>query len=706
MTFFPDSVRKAFIVTLTVLIAATALPLLLFIGEERRHALEVAVEAAENALILQASHMNRWFEQDMMERVRNAADLASVRSRDLEAMADDFRALVGRGTVLTNLAYVDVRGRPIAGATEGAAPDRTIDLSDRAYFQAALRGEEAISPVLLSRVDGDPIIVFSVPLRREGAFGGLLFGAVRLVQLIDMIEYQRFGQSGRFRLFDGSGRLLERSEEYPPSSLPLFDATEVRRRGALTAEVGNGNGGRALLRLHPLARSGLFIGAELDFAEINAGARRVTRAAGLVLALLGGVGTGLFFLLSRRISRSLALLTATLSATAEGLYDPQPEEVLAPLPEEFRHIGEALNGLQRRVNASIAEIRERGIRDGLTGLHNRQFFEEALHRLGRGDQDPVTAVMCDVNGLKLVNDGLGHIWGDRLLKKAADVLREVAGPEDIVARIGGDEFVLLLPRSDDARERELSERLSERLRRNGNGNGGDDDIPLFMAWGMARDDAARRNLEEVVKDADERMYARKETRRADTQRAILDVFFRKIRARERRRIDHMERCRTVMGAFLLSRPDVDAPFRDRMTRLASLHDIGIVGVDGTVVAKEGPLDADDWRAIRSHPEIGYRIASAIPHLADLAEAILHHHQRWDGRGYPFRKTTPLSGESIPLESRLMSLVDAYEAMTGRTYAPPLSHDEAIAEIRRCAGSQFDPLWAERFALFLETWQPI
>ncbi len=706
MAFFPDSVRKAFIVTLTVLVAATALPLLLFIVEERSHALDTAVKAAENALVLQASHMNRWFEQYIMERVRNAADLASVRSRDLEAMAADFQALVGRGKVLTNLAYVDVRGRPVAGATEGAAPDRTIDLSDRAYFQAALRGEEAISPVLLSRVDGDPIVVFSVPLFREGTFDGLLFGAVRLAQLIDMIKDQRFGQSGRFRLFDGSGRPLRRSEEYPPSSPPLFDATEARRPGALTVEVGNGEGGRALLFLQPLARSGLFIGAELDFAEINAGTRRVTHAAGLGLLLLGGVGTGLFFLLSRRISRSLKTLAETLAATAEGLYTPLPEEALAPLPEEFRHIGEAVNELKRRVNASIAQIREQGIRDSLTGLHNRLFFEEALHRLGRGDQDPVTAVMCDVNGLKLVNDGLGHLWGDRLLQKAADVLRDVAGPEDIVARIGGDEFVLLLPRSDDARERALAERLGERLRRNGNGDGGDDDIPLFMAWGMARDDAARRSLEEVVKDADERMYARKETRRADTQRAILDVFFRKIRSRERRRIDHMERCRTLMGAFLLSRPDIDAPFRERMTRLASLHDIGMVGVDGAVVAKKGPLDADEWRAIRSHPEIGYRIASAIPHLADLAEAILHHHQRWDGQGYPFRKTTPPAGESVPLESRIMSLVDAYEAMTGCTYAPPRSHDEAIAEIRRCAGSQFDPLWAERFALFLETGQPI
>ncbi|QTX32428.1 hypothetical protein KAR29_00300 [Aminithiophilus ramosus] len=228
MAFFPDSVRKAFIVTLTVLVAATALPLLLFIVEERSHALDTAVKAAENALVLQASHMNRWFEQDIMERVRNAADLASVRSRDLEAMAADFQALVGRGKVLTNLAYVDVRGRPVAGATEGAAPDRTIDLSDRAYFQAALRGEEAISPVLLSRVDGDPIVVFSVPLFREGTFDGLLFGAVRLAQLIDMIKDQRFGQSGRFRLFDGSGRPLRRSEEYPPSSPPLFDATEAQ----------------------------------------------------------------------------------------------------------------------------------------------------------------------------------------------------------------------------------------------------------------------------------------------------------------------------------------------------------------------------------------------------------------------------------------------------------------------------------------------
>lgn len=166
----------------------------------------------------------------------------------------------------------------------------------------------------------------------------------------------------------------------------------------------------------------------------------------------------------------------------------------------------------------------------------------------------------------------------------------------------------------------------------------------------------------------------------------------------------MDRCRDIMDRFLKTIPEVDGLFRKRMVRLAAIHDIGLIGVDSEILAKKGPLNDEEMREVRSHPEIGYRIAFAVPNLSDLADPILHHHQRWDGRGYPLRKS-PVSGEDIPLESRIMSLVDSYEAMTHREYSPILSHSEAIEEIRASAGSQFDPIWAERFASFLETWQP-
>ena len=702
----PDSAKKTFFLVLAVLIAASALATFLVIANERRHVLETAIEATEHAVELQATYLNRWFERNILEDVRGLTGLSSVRSRNLQAMATDFRALADDRTDLADLVYIDGTGRPRASSsTTDPLGEADLDFSDRDYFKAAQKGEESISPILRSRFDGNLLIIFSVPLFQGQDFDGLILGSVRLAHLANMIQDQRFGKTGRFRLFDGSGQSLENLAENGEGT-PLFDAAQVREEGSLTTRLSKASGEQVLRHVRPIAHSGLFVGAELDFAEIYASTGRMTDMTLLSLLLLGGLGVALFSLLFHRLARSLDVVTSDLARASEGDYDAMAEETLAGLPLELRRIGRAIEDLKGRIKTSIAEIREGGIRDSLTGLHNRQFFEESLRRLSRGDDDPVTIVMFDVNGLKLVNDGLGHLWGDRLLEKAATILREVAGPDDIVARIGGDEFVLILPRSDDERERQLEERLKARLReREGAEPESEEDIPLYMAWGLARGHGAVRSLDEVLKDADEKMYARKETRRADTQRAILDVFLRQIHNKERRRINHMERCEALMEAFLLSLPEIKASFRERMTRLASLHDIGFVGIDADIVGKQGPLNEEEWRAIRSHPEIGYRIAAAVPHLADLAEAILHHHQRWDGKGYPLRDDRPLVGEAIPLESRIMSLVDAYEAMTGCAYAPPKSHREALAEIDRCSGTQFDPQWAETFIQFLQDWRP-
>lgn len=353
-----------------------------------------------------------------------------------------------------------------------------------------------------------------------------------------------------------------------------------------------------------------------------------------------------------------------------------------------------MEDLKEKVCKSIQEVREMSVRDSLTGLHNRRYFEEEVSRLGRGDQDPITVAMCDVNGLKLVNDALGHEWGDKLINKAATVLKDVSQPGDTVARLGGDEFALLVPNSSE--KRDIGAELKARLEQ-ADSNG---DIPLQMAWGIATGEASRRSIEEIIKDADERMYARKETQRDDARDAILTFFLRMISSREGRKVGHMKRCRSIMAAFVPTIDEVDEIFRKRMIRLAEIHDIGLVGVDPKILGKKGPLTDEERKEVRSHPEIGYRIAIAAPTLSDLADAILHHHQRWDGTGYPFRKD-PVSGKGIPLESRIMNLVDSYEAMTHKYYGKSMTHEEAIEEIRRCSGTQYDPEWADRFLAFLK-----
>ncbi len=696
MSPFPNSVKKSFAMVMVVLMLVTALPIFLFAHRELTNAKESASEVMKNAVTLQAAHMARWIDITM-EEIRVISGLSSVRSRDFQAMAIDFEVIATDRTDLMDMVYVDTAGRPIVRSAGGVVESTNISVADRDYFLAAMEGKEWISSVLISRVRNEPIIIFSIPLfDKKGEFDGLVFGSVKIAHLSKLLSKQRFGSGGTFQLFDGMGCPLgDDFKPYDPHNHTQFDVAKAREEGELIVED---ESSETLTYVMPIPGSDLFVGGSLSLGEIRAGARRLVRATTTALALLSLIGLALFLSLTRKISRSLDTLGDSLSSVAEGDYSPMESSGFSPLPKELRDIAEAIEYLKEQVRASIEEIREQGIRDSLTGLHNRRFFEETIRELGSGKMDPVTVVMCDVNGLKLINDGMGHKWGDRLIERAKEVLLEIAGEQDTVARIGGDEFAVVMPQNDGSG---VDLRFRDAM---ASANSEGSDIPLHMAWGTASGNAASRSIDEIVKDADERMYALKEIQREDARGGILKFFLNTIKSRENRRTSHMDRCRSIMDRFLKTVPEVDGPFRKRMVRLAAIHDIGLIGVSSEILAKKGPLSDEEMREVRSHPEIGYRIAFAVPNLSDLADAILHHHQRWDGQGYPLRKS-PVSGEDIPLESRIMSLVDSYEAMTHREYLSVLSHSDAIEEIRACAGSQFDPIWAERFASFLETWQP-
>lgn len=696
MSPFPSSVKKSFATVMVVLVMVTALPIFIFAHREMANARRSASEVMKNAVILQASHMARWFNATL-EEIRAISGISSVLSRDLETMAMDFRTISRSRSDIMDMVYVDATGKPVVRDTVGVVDSEDIILADRDYFQAAMAGRESVSSVLISRATGDPIIIFSVPVTdQQGKFDGLIFGSVGISHLSNLLSQQRFGEGGVFKLFDGMGCPLgDGVSRYEPHNHPYFDSHKARDEGELIIENDSSD---TLAYVMPILGSDLFIGGSLSLDEIRSTTARLVKVTIAVLVVLSSIGLILFMMLSKKISRSLETLTDSLSSVSGGNYSPGNLSRVSTLPDEMKDISEAIENLKEKVQASIEEIREQGIRDSLTGLHNRRFFEETIRELGKGHMDPVTVVMCDVNGLKLINDGMGHKWGDRLIERAKEVLLKVAGDRDTVARIGGDEFAIVMPQNDGS---SIDIRFSDVMN---SANTDDGDVPLYMAWGTASGNASNRSIDEIAKDADDRMYALKEIQREDARGGILKFFLRTIKLREASRTSHMDRCREIMDRFLKTVPEADGLFRKRMLRLAAIHDIGLIGVDSDILSKKGPLNDEEMREVRSHPEIGYRIAFAVPNLSDLADPVLHHHQRWDGKGYPLRKT-PISGDDIPLESRIMSLVDGYEAMTHRAYLPVLTHDKAIEEIRSCAGSQFDPIWAERFASFLETWQP-
>lgn len=328
---------------------------------------------------------------------------------------------------------------------------------------------------------------------------------------------------------------------------------------------------------------------------------------------------------------------------------------------------------------AVEELKYLSTHDTLTGLYNRAYFEEELRRLEKGSSYPVSFVICDLDGLKTVNDALGHEQGDELLRRAAQVIAAGVRASDVVARVGGDEFAVILPGTDRKGAEAMADRILVEVERE---NLDHPDLPLSLSVGTATAQNASLPLRQIYKEADDAMYRDKLARGREPRLAVLRVLKAAL-AEKDFHTDRMRELACALGeAVGLSREEIDL-----ICLLVDVHDIGKLGVPDQILFKPGPLSEEDWKEVQRHPEIGYRIALSSPELAPAAELILQHHERWDGTGYP----QGLCGKEIHLLSRILAVVDAYEAMTtDRPYRRALPHGEAVAELERCAGKQFDP----------------
>ncbi|MFZ5967368.1 MAG: HD domain-containing phosphohydrolase [Bacillota bacterium] len=325
--------------------------------------------------------------------------------------------------------------------------------------------------------------------------------------------------------------------------------------------------------------------------------------------------------------------------------------------------------------------------DQLTGLYNRRYFEEELKRLDSQRNLPISIIMADVNGLKLTNDAFGHAMGDKLLKEAADIMEKACRCDDIVARIGGDEFVILLPKTDA----EETERIIQRIK-DASANVSLDSVVLSISLGWAVKRSVDEDMRETFKKAEDHMYKNKlsesPSMRGKTIRVIINTLHQKDKEEERHATRVSIMCEKLGREMGLTDIKVN-----ELKTLGLLHDIGKIAVNEKILNKKGLLTDEEWEEIKRHSEIGYRIISSVNNTAELAEYILAHHERWDGAGYP----KGLKGEEIPLHARILTIVDAYDAMTSnRPYRSALSEGYAVEEIKKKAGTQFDPMLARIF----------
>ena len=326
--------------------------------------------------------------------------------------------------------------------------------------------------------------------------------------------------------------------------------------------------------------------------------------------------------------------------------------------------------------------------DPLTGLYNRRYLEEQIQLLDMQGRLPLAVIMGDVNGLKITNDVFGHSAGDRLLKRVANVLKKICRKEDIIARWGGDEFLIILPHT----VQETAEKKIEQARRAFEENR-EEFLQLSVSLGCAAKTAPGQSLELILRQAEERMYHQKLLEGSSYRNSIINTLLATLYEKSMETEAHAERLKDYCQA-IGKRLNLNAEELNELALLAILHDIGKVGVPQHILQKPGALTAMEWEEMKRHSEIGYRIAQSTPELSMVAELILSHHERWDGTGYP-RK---LKGEEIPILCRILAVADSYDAMTNdRVYRKALPMQKVVAELEENAGTQFDP---EVVVLFL------
>lgn len=319
--------------------------------------------------------------------------------------------------------------------------------------------------------------------------------------------------------------------------------------------------------------------------------------------------------------------------------------------------------------------------DQLTGLYNRRFYEEELKRLDTERNLPITIVMGDVNGLKLINDSFGHAMGDELIKKVAEVITRGCRADDIIARLGGDEFVILLPKTNSSEAEQIIKRIKNIALKEKVGS-----IDISISFGYETKTKKEEDIQDMFKNAEDYMYKKKLFESQSIRGKIIEAIINTLHEKNKREEQHSHRvselCKSMGEALGLPEYEVN-----ELRSVGLLHDIGKTAIDENVLNKSGKLTENEWKEIKHHPEIGYRILNTVNYMAEMAKYVLYHHERWDGKGYP----KGLKGEEIPFISRIITIADAYDAMTSdRSYRNALPHQVAIEELQKNSGIQFDP----------------
>lgn len=351
--------------------------------------------------------------------------------------------------------------------------------------------------------------------------------------------------------------------------------------------------------------------------------------------------------------------------------------------------------------------------DAITGLFNRRHFDERMkEEIERHARygDILSILLLDLDNFKKYNDTFGHLAGDRLLIHAAEMIQNAIRSSDLAFRYGGDEFAVILPNSSTMDAFNVAERVREKVAAEMFSR----QIDVTVSVGVASWPGDGATLDELCYAADMALYYAKRTGQNRTSIASRTLFSLNepsvsinaeaevlstiyalaatLEARDKYTYGHsrrVSRYAVATAEALNMAPEQVAV----ISAAALLHDIGKVGIPDNVLNKESKLLDEEWELLKQHPRLSATIIGHIPSLAACLAAVRHHHERWDGNGYP----SGLKGEAIPIEARILTVTDSFEAMISeRPYRKALSFKQAVAELEKCSGSQFDPKIVQSF----------
>lgn len=319
--------------------------------------------------------------------------------------------------------------------------------------------------------------------------------------------------------------------------------------------------------------------------------------------------------------------------------------------------------------------------DGLTGVYNRNFFNKEVKNIDLEDNLPISVIMGDVNGLKLTNDAFGHLIGDKLLIAAANIMERVCRDNDIVVRWGGDEFIILLPKTTEREAEEISEKIKDQCIKEKI-----ELINISISLGCSTKNNKDFDIMKTITKAEEMMYKVKmlesKSVKSRTLQIIINTLYEKSKENNMHSKNVSKICKVMGETMNMTKEKIS-----ELEILGDIHDIGKIGVSENILNKAGKLNNEEWEEIKKHPQIGYHIIASSNELSFLVDCVLAHHEWYDGSGYP----KGIKGKEIPLMARILAIADTFDSMTSyRAYKKSSTKDEAIKELIKYSGSQFDP----------------